>query len=77
MSKYETSNELFFCSKLNKNVKIIRKKLLHETSSQKIVDFKTTISLECEEKNNCDVSILKGITILYDWSTCVYPELRK
>jgi hypothetical protein len=76
MSKREIQYEVFNCSKMGAKVKITREVLIHRSSGTGEIDAKFTTSIDCDHKTDCGVGKASGLSISYDWTKCVHPDLK-
>lgn len=77
MPEYRYEKNIYKCSKMDKDVSIESKILVHRSGRNGEVDSETPVQLECDHHELCGVASVTNSGISYDWSKCVHPGLRQ
>ncbi len=73
MAEREIQQDVFSCSKMGTEVRIMGEALIHFIPGRCGVDAKFTTSFDCDHKSDCGVGKSTGRSIGCDWTKCVHP----
>jgi len=73
MPEYRTSSSSYYCQKVESNVEVSSKYLIHRSSRTGEIDKEALIEFDCNKSDECDVFENVENSTIPNWKKCIHP----